>query len=82
MALGAVAKRLNHGWQDVVPILHLDGQNGEANAELHANRFGSNGKLLEEQKYLVSQGGKFGRGDLGGEVIGNLRFVSLLSRHI
>ncbi len=78
MALGTIAKGLNHRWQDIVPVLHLDGQNGEADAELHANGLGSNRKLLEKHKYLGSQGWKFVRGDLSGEIIGNLRLVSIL----
>ena len=44
----------DHGGQHVLPGLHLDGQDGEAHAELDAHRLGARSELLEQQQELAA----------------------------
>lgn len=41
--------------QDVLPCLHVNCEDSEADTELHPNRTGSSGVMLQEQKDLVSK---------------------------
>lgn len=48
MTLGTVAQRLDHGREHIVPIFHLNGENGQANTKLNSNGFGSGGEMLQQ----------------------------------
>jgi hypothetical protein len=72
MALGAVAKRLDNRGEHVVPVLHLDGQNGQTHTQLDSDRFGAGGVVLQQKKNLVPESWQLVGGHLRDEVIGDL----------
>lgn len=55
VALGTAAKCPNNRRQDVVPILHLNGEDSQTDAKLHPDRFWAYRVTLQEQQYLVSE---------------------------
>ena len=68
MAVDVVAERSYDSRQHILPLDHLDSQDGETHAQLDANRPRARRKLLQQQQYLVAQLGQVGGLDLGGEV--------------
>jgi hypothetical protein len=69
MALDVFAESGHDGRENVLPLLHLDGQYRETHAQLHADRFGAGGEVLEEQEELVPQGGELALWHLPSQVI-------------
>jgi hypothetical protein len=68
---------LNHVREDVVPVLHLYGQDGQAHTELDSDRLGAGRKALELEEDLVSESMKLARGNLCREIIGYLNMDGL-----
>ncbi len=64
-----ISQRGEHHRQDVLPLRHLYGQDGQAHAQLDPHGFGSPGVLLDEREYLVAQSWEIAFGDLGCEVV-------------
>ena len=73
MALRAVTEGLNHGWEHVLPILHLYSQNGQTHAELYSNWLRPGCKVLEQQEDLASKRWKLAWGNLRREIVSQLR---------
>ena len=55
MARGIVPKASNHGRQDVLPCLHLNSKNREADAELNPDRLWAWRELLEQDQDLAAE---------------------------
>lgn len=72
VALGAVAQGLHDSGEHIVPVLHLDRENRQTNAELNSDGLGASSVLFELQENLVSKGREFGWWHLGRQVVGNL----------
>lgn len=72
MALGAATEGLNHGRQDVVPVLHLDRQDSQTDAELYSDRLRASCKVLEQEQYLIAQRIMLARRHLCRQVVGDL----------
>jgi hypothetical protein len=72
MTTFGAAEGLDDRGQNIVPVLHLDGEDRQAHAELYPDRLGSIRIALEEYEDLVSESRKFGRGNLRLEIVGNL----------
>jgi len=77
MALDVISKARNHGGQDILPRLHLDGQDGQADTELDADGLGARRELLEENQNLAAEGGQVVGRDLGGEIVRDLPRMSV-----
>ena len=64
MTLDVVSKARDHGGQDILPRLHLDGQDGQADTELDADGLRARRILFEEHQNLVAEGGQVAGRDL------------------
>jgi hypothetical protein len=71
-ALGIASEGRHNSGEDILPGPQLYRQYRQADAELHPNRFGPRGKLLEEQEDLVTEGREVGLRDLCYKIVGNL----------
>lgn len=72
MAGDVVPESRDDGGQDVLPCLHLDGQDGQAHAELDPDGLGAGGELFQEEQDLAAQRRQVALRDLGGEVVCDL----------
>lgn len=68
VALDVAAQSRDNGGQDVLPVGHLYGQDGEADTQLDAHRPRAGSEFLQQQEDLVAQLGEVGRPHLSGEV--------------
>lgn len=74
-ALSIAPKGRNNSGQNILPGPQLYRQYCQADAELHPNRFGPSGKLLEEQEDLVAKGRQVALRHLCDKIVGNLSTV-------
>lgn len=72
MALVAATELPYHGAEYVVPVLHLDGQYRQTNAELYSNRLRACSVALEQDEDLGSESFELVRRNLSREVISDL----------
>lgn len=77
MALDVISKARDHGGQDILPRLHLDGQDGQADAELDPDGLGARRELLEENQNLAAEGGEVAGRDLCREIVRDLPRMSV-----
>lgn len=78
MAGDVVPEGCDNGGEDVLPRLHLDGQDGQAYTQLDPDGLGPRGELLEQQQELAAQRREVGLGDLCSEVVCDLSVTSAL----
>lgn len=78
MASGAF-QSLDDIGEDVLPRLHMDGEDSQADAELYPDRPGSCGVELQKQEDLFPERSQFRLRDFSAEVVRELSSVNMLS---